>query len=444
MSALCDAEKSTNQSSETQQKQLIMLRQARRTDRCFLPSAGGRVPNVQLPVSPVQRTAPPPQQVYKTNSPSCCHGPISVCSLQVSGSGGSDCSLRCSDTTEEQWGTGGQSHAGGPGSDLDSGEPRPKQARRDGNREATALTHRDNIPGSCDAAEGPDQQGAAELSEDTRAAQLQSVGSLKVTIQQSNESREFGQTDRPADRQPGGLHCHVCGLTCCSLQVFQEHMSGQEHLRKLQEITNDICLNTHTLLQRGRRPNGQHWCDTCQVHFSDDVIIHRRSKQHKVCKQLGRPFCPVCKRHFRTPRKFVEHMKSAEHKEQVRLAEVQEEELITVDAVGCFEEEEQREEEVEVADEEEEEENEGIVSGSETGVEKEKDDEEYNPHQTYGSGFVVPVCGFVCRLCNRFFYREAAARHTHCRTHTHYLNLQNHRAQQKPQEDEAEDTSTPT
>nr|XP_015815870.2 cdkn1a interacting zinc finger protein 1b isoform X2 [Nothobranchius furzeri] len=424
MSALCDAEKSTNQSSETQQKQLIMLRQARRTDRCFLPSAGGRVPNVQLPVSPVQRTAPPPQQ--------------------VSGSGGSDCSLRCSDTTEEQWGTGGQSHAGGPGSDLDSGEPRPKQARRDGNREATALTHRDNIPGSCDAAEGPDQQGAAELSEDTRAAQLQSVGSLKVTIQQSNESREFGQTDRPADRQPGGLHCHVCGLTCCSLQVFQEHMSGQEHLRKLQEITNDICLNTHTLLQRGRRPNGQHWCDTCQVHFSDDVIIHRRSKQHKVCKQLGRPFCPVCKRHFRTPRKFVEHMKSAEHKEQVRLAEVQEEELITVDAVGCFEEEEQREEEVEVADEEEEEENEGIVSGSETGVEKEKDDEEYNPHQTYGSGFVVPVCGFVCRLCNRFFYREAAARHTHCRTHTHYLNLQNHRAQQKPQEDEAEDTSTPT
>uniref|UniRef100_A0A1A7WY36 Cdkn1a interacting zinc finger protein 1b n=1 Tax=Iconisemion striatum TaxID=60296 RepID=A0A1A7WY36_9TELE len=430
MSGLCDAVTSSGQSRVTQRKQLIMVRQTRRTDRCFLPAAGGSVPSVQFPVSPAQRAQPPPPQ--------------------VSGSESSDSWLRCSTTTiEEQWRTGGRSHAEGPGSDPGSGEPQSKQARWEGNQEAAALTNRDKIPGSCDPAEGPGQQGAAELSEDTRAAQLQSVGSLKVTIQQSSESREFGQTDRLADRQPGGLHCHVCGLSCRSLQVFQEHMLGQEHLRKLQEITHNICLNTHTLLQRGRRPNVQRWCDTCQVHFSDDVIIHRRSKQHKVCKQLGRPFCPVCKRHFRTPRKFVEHMKSAEHKEQVHLAEVQEEELITVDAVGCFEEEEEQEEEeeaVEVADEEEEE-NDGIVSegaGSEAGAEKKQDEEEYNPHQTYGSGFVVPVSGFVCRLCNRFFYREAAARHTHCRTHTHYLNLQNHRAQQKRQEDESENIFTPT
>ncbi|KAF0022506.1 hypothetical protein F2P81_025132 [Scophthalmus maximus] len=98
---------------------------------------------------------------------------------------------------------------------------------------------------------------------------------------------------------------------------------------------------------RGRQPQAQRWCDTCQTHFSGDVIIHRRTKQHKICKQLCRPFCPVCKRHFRTPRKFVEHMKSPEHKQQVQLQQAQEEELIIVDAVGCFEEEE------EVADDEE-------------------------------------------------------------------------------------------
>lgn len=84
-----------------------------------------------------------------------------------------------------------------------------------------------------------------------------------------------------------------------------------------------------------------------------------------MSKRLCRPFCPVCERHFRTPRKFVEHMKSAEHKQQVsarpapelrpdllrcdslsvssqvHLEEAQEEELITVDAVGCFEGEEE-------------------------------------------------------------------------------------------------------
>lgn len=37
---------------------------------------------------------------------------------------------------------------------------------------------------------------------------------------------------------------------------------------------------------------------------------------------------------------------------------------------------------------------------------------------------MVPVSGFLCRLCKKFFYSEATARHTHCRTHTHFVNVQ--------------------
>ncbi|XP_032372625.1 cdkn1a interacting zinc finger protein 1b [Etheostoma spectabile] len=212
-------------------------------------------------------------------------------------------------------------------------------------------------------------------------------------------------------------------------------------------MTHSICLTpTHTQ-NRGCWPEPQRWCDTCQTHFSGDIIVHRRTKQHKMCKQMCRPFCPVCKRHFRTPRKFVEHMKSAEHKEQVHLEEAQEEELITVDAVGCFEGEEEDEEkeveEVEVAEEEEEsvgkEEAEKEVSEVQPNVQaadaQKADKGEYDPHTTYGSSFVLPVSGFLCQLCNKFFYRETTARHTHCRTHTHYLNLQSHRAK-KTHEDQ--------
>lgn len=348
-----------------------------------------------------------------------------------------------STTTEEEKGDPGP--GGGPGE--------TKRARLDGD-EAAALTNRETVPGSCgqpgsescSTADGvrsrwspPDQQGSAEHSELT-------VRSLKVTIQQSSESRAFRQTDGTADRQTGGLHCHVCDLTCRSLQVFQDHMTGLEHLSRLKEMTHTICLNTHTLKDRGRRPDTQRWCDACQTHFSGDVIIHRRTKQHKMCKQLCRPFCPVCKRHFRTPRKFVEHMKSAEHKEQVQLEEVQEEELITVDAVGCFkgeeEDDEEEEEDLEVAEEEEED------GGGKEDVAKEQrsveaadtqevDREEYDPHTIYGSSFVLPVSGFLCRLCNKFFYRETTARHTHCRTHTHYLNLQSHRAQRRHEDTSA-------
>lgn len=92
--------------------------------------------------------------------------------------------------------------------------------------------------------------------------------------------------------------------------------------------------------------NLQRWCAICQCHFTGDLIEHRRTKKHKVwtngeraendsffyhsadihmmfscwwqmAKVSSRPFCTVCERHFRTPRKFVEHMKSPEHKQQV-------------------------------------------------------------------------------------------------------------------------------
>ncbi|XP_014330146.2 cip1-interacting zinc finger protein-like [Xiphophorus maculatus] len=381
-----------------------MVRQTRRTDRCFLPAAGGGVSKVRFPAGPPAQQAPG----------SCDARPHSSAAAREK-------------RAADGWSQGGQ------GSDGGTGEVQLKRARQNGTEEAAALANRNKAPGSCDPGgdgSGSDQQGAAE---DSRAAQLQSVASLKVTIQQSSDSREFG----PADRNSTALHCHVCNVTCRSPQVFQEHMSRREHLRKLQDITQSIQLNAGPLLDRGRRPQAQRWCDTCQVHFRGDIIVHRRTEQHKACKQRGRPFCPVCQRHFRTPRKFVEHIKSVEHKEQVQLGDEQEEELITVDALGCFEEEE---EEVEVVDEDEETAP-SEVQGSETvdAKESEEEEDEFDPQLTYGSSFVVPVRGFVCRLCNKFFYRETAARHTHCRTHTHFLNLQNHRAQKRREEEEEDE-----
>ncbi|XP_035771804.1 cdkn1a interacting zinc finger protein 1b [Neolamprologus brichardi] len=224
--------------------------------------------------------------------------------------------------------------------------------------------------------------------------------------------------------------------------------------------------------QPGGVEGGSEESDSKRARMEDDVAPPSRVCVIQMCKQLCRPFCPVCGRHFRTPRKFVEHMKSSEHKQQVLLQEAQEEELITVDAVGCFEEEGEEEEEgavveeeVDVADEEED------AATKEEVAEEEEDKRraEYDPSTAYaalsppggrsverksrrrrsecgfclvvslrqtgsdallsvptGSSFVVPVCGFMCRLCKKFFYSEAAARHTHCRTRTHYLHLQVH------------------
>ncbi|KAG7282357.1 hypothetical protein CRUP_029678 [Coryphaenoides rupestris] len=219
-------------------------------------------------------------------------------------------------------------------------------------------------PDRSNAVPPPDQKGVAET------AELQGLGSsLKVTIRREGDSRAFGQAAGQTDGQTPGHHCHLCGSSCPTLQAFQDHMMGTYHQKRLEEL----------------------------------------------CKQSSRPYCLVCKRHFRTPRKFVEHMKSPEHKEKG-------EERSGEDRSG---------EEATVVDEEVEVEagaggGDARHGGEETCKEEETKQQEYDPDTIYGSSFVVPVTGFLCRLCQKFFDDEAMARQAHCQTHTHYLNMQMH------------------
>ncbi|CAL8343790.1 unnamed protein product [Lota lota] len=274
-----------------------------------------------------------------------------------------------------------------------------------------------------DAVSIPDQKEVVE------AAELQGLGSsLKVTIQRESDSRAFGPTAGQPEGQPQGQHhCHLCSSSCPTLQAFQNHMMGTEHQKRLKEITQIVKIAG----SRGDQPIKPRWCDTCQKHFTGDVILHRRTNQHKLCKQSSRPYCLVCKRHFRTPRKFVEHMKSPEHKQKVLLEEAQDDELITVDAIGCFEGEErpgeERPGEERPGEERPGEERPGEERPGEERSGEERPGEERPGEERPGEErFVVPVTGFLCHLCQMFLDNETTARHTHCRTHTHYLNLQMH------------------
>ncbi|KAG6933953.1 CDKN1A interacting zinc finger protein 1 [Chelydra serpentina] len=308
------------------------------------------------------------------------------------------------------------------------------------------------------------------FSEELKAPEvLSSGGSLKVTIQQSSESRAISTTAlKPgqwtcelgtADTGPESVlkfFCYICKTNCCNQQNFQSHMAGIQHQQRLGEIQHmsNVCfvsllpmVKEQTLMAKKDGETQQRWCNTCQLHFTGDLIKHRRTQEHKLAKRSLRPFCTVCSRHFKTPRKFVEHMKSPEHKQkakEVRLGEKElggpedSEELITVDAVGCFEDD----------DDEEEEEEEGIgeEEGSEV-VQTEKEDpvtkqvglkekspedcegnETYCPDTPYGLDFLVPVAGYLCRLCHKFYHSDSAARVTHCKSLMHFENFQRYKA----------------
>ncbi|XP_058015591.1 cip1-interacting zinc finger protein isoform X2 [Ahaetulla prasina] len=316
-----------------------------------------------------------------------------------------------------------------------------------------------------DAGEGNVTVEASEENfeeEEKTSEVLSNAGALKVTIQQSSESRAISTTSAikpgpsgpPLQAPPGAalkFYCYVCRSNCYNQQNFQTHLSGVQHLQRLQEVQerSTVCLVSQ--LPLGKEPampaetdgeSQQRWCNTCQVNFKGDLIKHRRTQEHKLAKRFLRPFCTVCIRYFKTPRKFVEHMKSLEHKQkakEVRLGEKDlgspedSEELITVDAVGCFEEQDDDD------DEEDEEAGEGPqldpaeavnqqVGQRETSVEDPGGNAEYCPDTVYGLDFLVPVAGFLCRLCHKFYSSDSAMRLTHCKSRMHFENLQRYRA----------------
>uniref|UniRef100_A0A8C2FMH5 Cdkn1a interacting zinc finger protein 1a n=1 Tax=Cyprinus carpio TaxID=7962 RepID=A0A8C2FMH5_CYPCA len=254
-------------------------------------------------------------------------------------------------------------------------------------------------------------------------------------------------TDAPEEVNDGATEtsnkffCYICNITCHNQQNFQSHMNGLTHQQKMMEIQHmsNACLVT--LLPRvqeslqGARRDGekraglQRWCSTCQTHFTTNVTEHRRTKEHKRCIHSSSSRCTVCKLRFRTHREFVEHMQSPEHQQRVQQLWKEPDQMNT-DMFLC-------EEDGECSDDErEEEENgkEGVSAQMEVTLEDLTEDEEFDSDTVYGSSFVVPVAGFLCRLCGQFYHFESSARHTHCKTLTHFQNLKRYKALTKHEE----------
>ncbi|KFO82436.1 Cip1-interacting zinc finger protein, partial [Cuculus canorus] len=252
------------------------------------------------------------------------------------------------------------------------------------------------------------------------------------------------------------FYCYICKTNCCSQQNFQSHMAGIQHQQRLGEIQHmsNVCfvsllpmVKEQKVLAEKDGETQQRWCNTCQIHFTGDLIKHRRTQEHKLAKRSLRPFCTVCSRHFKTPRKFVEHMKSPEHKQkakEVRLGEKElgspedSEELITVDAVGCFEDDDDEEEEEEGGTGEEEDLDVALMESEdsaakqtglkEVSLEDYEGSEKYCPDTAYGLDFLVPVAGYLCRLCHKFYHSDSAARLAHCKSLMHFENFQRYKA----------------
>lgn len=65
-------------------------------------------------------------------------------------------------------------------------------------------------------------------------------------------------------------------------------------------------------------------------------------------------------------------------------------------------------------------------------IEEWKGSETYNPNTAYGVDFLVPVMGYVCRICRKFYHSNSGAQLSHCRSLAHFESLQKYKAAKNP------------
>ncbi|XP_072551419.1 cdkn1a interacting zinc finger protein 1a isoform X2 [Salminus brasiliensis] len=332
---------------------------------------------------------------------------------------------------------------------------------------ADCIVEEDGTVAGSEAAEAVEQSRAAEVEdpesshEDAKQqnspGQSEPAGSEAAADGQEDAVESSAVRGTEETREAGGeasnkFYCYICNITCHNQQNFQSHMNGLAHQQRMMEIQHmsNACLVTllprvQESLQGGRkdgekRPGLQRWCATCQTHFTTNVMDHRKTKEHKICSRSSSPTCTLCKQQFRTSREFVEHMQSSEHKQrmeqlwketgQENLNECLDAYAVGSDEVGIDSDEEEKPDE--------ENGQEGLPMQMEITLEEMTEEDEFDQDTVYGSSFIIPVAGFLCRLCNQFYHFEASARHTHCKTLQHFQNMKKYKALKLKEDSTAE------
>ncbi|XP_071321299.1 cdkn1a interacting zinc finger protein 1a [Trachinotus anak] len=292
---------------------------------------------------------------------------------------------------------------------------------------------------------------SGRLSEDDQQVSLPPEEMPQEKDASSGSPANQDEADESVAEGATKFYCYLCSITCPTQLNFRSHMNSVSHQQRMMEIQHmsNACLVT--LLPRvqeslqGANKDGEkkadmkRWCATCHTHFTSSIMDHRRTEEHKLASRTAISSCTLCKKHFRTSQIFVEHLQSQEHRQ--KMEKLQEKEgcealakLTAMDTDG-FPLDEEEGSEVEEGegrqrnegDQDCSEKQDGWSSLKEVTLKNMASDEQYDPDTVYGSSFFVPVAGFICRLCNKFYHFESSALHTHCKSLTHFENLKRYR-----------------
>ncbi|XP_064616421.1 uncharacterized protein LOC135480504 [Liolophura sinensis] len=291
-------------------------------------------------------------------------------------------------------------------------------------------------------------------------------GDFSVTVDKTGRSISDKKEERKQKSQEkkSPYFCHTCKVECNNKANFTSHMQSEFHQERLQDLLNLTKQKSSQLQARLKAEahlrtieekdinDREGYCQTCDEPYTGSVIRHRRTSSHKqrdsshksrwehnfrqrnqatvtmvtrdktptaasakMKEKVKWPRCSVCDQTFKSPLKFVKHLNSLAHKSDTERSDE-----------GHLDQNKNDADEADM-DETETRPTEGDETQNETAIQGRRDCAVvpvYDGVTVVGQEFVVPVSGFFCKLCYKFYNKETTARVTHCLSKTHYDRYQ--------------------
>lgn len=204
-----------------------------------------------------------------------------------------------------------------------------------------------------------------------------SNGGLTVTIDGNKRSvtedciRDSGSDGEKTDNsdRKSQYFCHACMVECYNNKNFKNHMRGTKHRSRMDDLAN------------------LHQQKATQLFVRLKAEEHLRNIEKRGAETLKKHYCSVCELNLSIP--YNKHRQTREH--QLRVLEV----------YGN---------------------NKGNSNLQRKGqkIEEYTEVPEYEENKAYGQNYIIPVSGYFCKLCHKFYNNENAAKNTHCQSKAHF------------------------
>ncbi|XP_052092904.1 uncharacterized protein LOC127729222 isoform X2 [Mytilus californianus] len=218
------------------------------------------------------------------------------------------------------------------------------------------------------------------------------------------EAKEESSSDKK------NFYCHACMVECQDFEGFTRHMKGKKHLNRMESLGS--AHNQASEQQASRLKAQEHLRSVEKKPRSED-----RKRRDDISPRRGSSDRRSDRERRRRRDRDIDESSNASFPGDLG-------DMVTVDEIG-FEEHDDTTMETEDNSQHGKETKNGEQKGGgkKEPLPEDADDyviPDYDPTKAVGQKYVVPVSGYFCKLCHKFYTTETSAKTNHCQSKQHY------------------------